>query len=104
MSKESSKVEQTYVAKSATFSADEVNIEANLNCSCQINLINSSSFSGSSIIQVSNDLETWVDLPNSEELLTDCNFYDIQSAAAFVRVKIVFLSGSADFNIDWLLL
>lgn len=100
----SSKVEQEYQSQGTTFSADLVNIESNLNCSCQINLSNSSGFSGSSVIQVSNDLETWIDLPNSEEALTDCNFYDIQSAAAFVRVKIVFLSGSADFNIDWLLL
>lgn len=100
----SSKVEQEYLSQGATFSADKVNIESNFNCSCQINLSNSSGFSGSSVIQVSNDLETWVDLPNSEEALTDCNFYDIQSAAAFVRVKIVFLAGSADFNIDWLLL
>lgn len=104
MSNESSKVEQTYLAKSSTFQGDEVNIEINFHCSCQINLTSSSGFSGSSFIQVSNDLETWIDLPNSEEVLTDCNFYDIQSAAAFVRVKIVFLSGSADFNIDWLLL
>jgi CRISPR/Cas system CMR-associated protein Cmr1 (group 7 of RAMP superfamily) len=104
MSKVSSKVEQEYQSQGATFSTELVNIEESFNCSCQINLINSSSFSGSSVIQVSNDLETWVDLPNSEEILTDCNFYDIQSAAAFVRVKIVFLSGSADFNIDWLLL
>ena len=100
----SSKIEQVYQSQGATFSAQLVNIERNLNFSCQINLINSSGFTGSSVVQVSNDLETWVDLPNSEEILTDCNFYDIQSAAAFVRVKIVFLSGSADFNIDWLLL
>jgi hypothetical protein len=99
-----SKVEQSYLNQSSSFEGDTVNIEVNLNCSCQINLTNSSGFSGSSIIQVSNDLETWIDLPNSETVLTDCNFYDVQSAAAFVRVKIVFLSGSADFNIDWLLL
>jgi hypothetical protein len=104
MSKQVYKVEQTYTAKATSFNTDVVNMEGYFNLSCQVNLNNPSGFTGSTTIQVSNDLTNWIDMPDSEEDITDCVFYDIQSAAAFVRVKVVILTGSADFNVDWVLL
>jgi asparagine N-glycosylation enzyme membrane subunit Stt3 len=103
----SKKVEQTYLAQSATFTSGHVIKESSLNLTCQINLKNGSSFTGNTTMQVSNDLETWIDIPDSEVSLTgitNSNFYDTQTASAYVRVKVTVLTGDGDINIDWLLL
>lgn len=102
--KVSSKVEQSYLAVGSTFSTAPVIMENHLNCACQINLQNASGFVATSTIEVSNDLQNWIEMPNSEEDLVDNVFYDIQSATAYIRVKVTVSSGTSDINIDWVLL
>jgi hypothetical protein len=95
------KVEQTYLAKSSSFNSDVVTKEESYRVSCQVNLSNGSGFTGTSALEVSNDLENWVEIPDSNVAITDMSFYDITSAAAYIRVKLIISAGSADFNIDW---
>ena len=100
------KVEQDYINKISNFFSDAVTKESSFQVSCQINLVGSG-FSGSTIMQVSNDLENWTDLPDSEITFVgdaDSNFYDVQSASSYIRIKFVITGGTADFNTDWLLL
>lgn len=100
---DSKKIEQSYNNKSITFSSDTISKEGFRQLSCQVNLSNESGFSGQSTIEVSNDLETWFELPESATALTDSNFYDITTGAVYIRATITISAGSGDINLDWLM-
>lgn len=104
----SKKKQESFANKSASFETDIVNLEDFKAFSAQVNITNGSAFSANITVQVSNDyLSNWIDIPSTTAAISgasDVQFYEItNSIAGYARLKIDILTGSADFNIDWVL-
>lgn len=85
---------------------EAVNLQNIYAYGCQITSKNSSGFSTTISLEVSNDLKNWITLPDSIDSLTgdDSQIYDVvQSSVAAVRVKFSSVSGSADITINYML-
>lgn len=85
---------------------EAVNLQNIYAYGCQITSNDSSGFSASVSLEVSNDLKTWVTLPDSPTTLTgdDSQLYDVvQSSVAAVRVKFGSVTGSANITINYML-
>src|SRR4051812_10489464 len=99
------KVEQVYLAKSASFFSDRVDLEDHDKFSVQIVTTNGSGFTSTVTLQVSNDYDVWTDVTSTTLPLTgtsDVQLYDvIQSSTGYSRIKVAITGGSADFEIDW---
>lgn len=101
------KVEQEYLGKSADFESAAVPIEQFRAFSAQINVHDGNSLDANVALQVCNDELNWVDVTGTLKTLsgtTDTQMYDvIDSAVAYVRIRVEIVSGDADFDIDWVL-
>lgn len=100
------KLEENLLAVSVDFYSKEVDLEDNSGFSVQVRTENESSFSCDLELEVSNDRTNWIAVTGTSTSLTgdDLQFYDaIQSSACYARVSITNISGSADFDLDWVI-
>lgn len=102
----SAKYEQTELEQSADFYSDVINLEDHSMFAAQCNVANGDTFTGTVTLQVTNDFDNWVDVATASALsgTSDSQLFDaVQSSAGYARLSIVVTTGSADFNIDWVL-
>ena len=102
------KQQEILTGQSADFESLKVDLDTYKMFSVEVNVTNGSSYAGTVAIEVSNDFNKgWVEVTDTSTALsgaTDIQLYDVvDSAVSYVRLKFVFTTGSADFEIDWTL-
>lgn len=100
------KVEQKIESLDQDRKCESVNLQNTYAYGCQISTSNSSGFSATLSLEVSNDLKNWVTVDNSSTTLTgdDTQLFDVtQSSVAAVRVSFGSVTGSADVIINYML-
>lgn len=100
------KAEQLYTGKSTNFESDYIDLEDHERVSVQVATTNGSNFSATCTLQLSNDYDHWVDVNTASAIMsgaTDVKFFDTDTGAAYVRLKVIFTTGSADFELDWVM-
>lgn len=98
------KLLQTYTGKTADFSAVTIDVELFRYFSAHVKLTNVTATSVTSFVEVSNDGETWIELPETQSVLSSAEplgFYDLVTGASMVRVSFTIPDGSTDIEINY---
>lgn len=98
------KLAEDFVGKSTSFTSKEVDLDKSTHFSSQIRFYNGVSLNATCVIEVSNDFDIWVAMPNTQKTLSGASgveFYDLQTSSNYVRISITISGGSSDFELDW---
>lgn len=100
------KLKQEYLAKTADFECEEIDMDLYKYFCAQVNVLNPSSLAGTMTLQVSNNLNEWVDIPDTETEISDSEilvFYDVVTGSSSIRIVADITAGTADFEIHYVL-
>jgi hypothetical protein len=99
------KFQQVFTGQNVDFNSNEVDMDEESLVSCQVRTTNESSFTGIATVEISNDPDVWISLSDTATDLTgnDAVFFDLQTAANYIRINVHVTTGEADFEFDWVL-
>lgn len=99
------RIKEVFTNKTANFLTSRTDFDDHRFVSIQISATNTVTLDCNVTLQVSND-ENWVDVTDTLTNITTASpeaFFDLTSAAGALRLKIDFVAGTSDFEINYIL-